>query len=57
MVSIDFGPPTNKKRWLAPLFTFVFARHCSRLHGADYEVCYHPLCWLAWRLEWLAWYR
>ena len=41
----------------ARLFARVFGRHLRQGHNADYEVCSHWLCWLAWRLEHWMWYR
>lgn len=30
---------------------WAFERHIKDLHGADYEVCWNPFCWLAMRIE------
>lgn len=39
---------------------WAFERHCSGLHGADFEVCKNPVCWLACVIEKLfyrVWYE
>ena len=31
----------------------AFRDHCEGLHNADFEVCPHLRCRLAWHVEWL----
>jgi hypothetical protein len=29
----------------------AFMRHIRKHHIAEYEVCHHPLCWFAYKIE------
>jgi len=45
-------------RLFYPAWKFhLHAHRLRRFRWADYEVCRHPLCRLAWWLEAWAWYR
>ena len=46
----------NHNVFLSRIFSFAFHRHCQASHNADYEVCRHWLCRVAWALENLLWY-
>jgi len=41
---------------LSKLFSFAFDRHIANCHNADYEVCRHWLCRVAWFVEKWLWY-
>ena len=42
--------------FLSRCFCYAWDRHLNRRHNAEYEVCRHQLCRLAWFVENLLWY-
>jgi hypothetical protein len=46
----------NNSVLLSRIFSAAFERHQQNRHNADYEVCTHWLCRLAWCVENWLWY-